>query len=164
MRRLAVGVAVVIGVIVYKPWRYTWAFGQDIGAARSADWKNKPCSKALAASLYDGNVDSAIPTKRGNQFLIPGAPGHSYFAYGFRSQKACEDARTEMGSAQWDQTKPSTKTSRRSSVQSCRPSAPGTSNGLKRSGPPSPHGATGSSSGTQNSPRPNDACCRPAVS
>lgn len=106
MRRLLVGIAVVIGVIIYKPWRYTWAFGQDVGAARPADWKNKPCSTALAASLYDGDADSAIASKRGNQFLFPGAPGHSYFVYGFRSRKACEDARTEMGRAQWDQSKP----------------------------------------------------------
>lgn len=106
MRKLLLGVVLGMAlarVILDQPWRYTWAFGQDLGAARSADWKNKACSKALAATLYDDAADSAVTANKGNRFLFLGEPGHSYYVYGFRTQTGCEQARTALGSAQWDQ-------------------------------------------------------------
>lgn len=106
MRILLSGAVLALGAFFFRPWQYTWAFGQDLGAARSADWKDKPCSKALAASLYDDEADAMIAAKQGNRFLIPGSPGHTYYVYGFRSQKSCEAARAAMGTAQWDQSKP----------------------------------------------------------
>ena len=105
MRALLIGILLATGVILYRPWQYTWAFGQDAGAARSADWKDKPCTKALAASLYDDGAEAMIAAKQGNQFLIPASPGHTYKVYGFRSQSACEQARAAMGTAQWDQSR-----------------------------------------------------------
>ncbi|WP_310571905.1 hypothetical protein [Gemmatimonas sp.] len=105
MRVLLLGMLLATGVMIYRPWQYTWAFGQDAGAARSADWKDKPCTKALAASLYDDNADAnaRVAGKQDNRFFIPGSPGHMHYVYGFRSQKACEEARAAMGTAQWDQ-------------------------------------------------------------
>ena len=102
--RILLGAAVLaLGAFFFGPWPHTWAFGQDLGAARSADWKDKPCTKALAASLYADNADAIIADKQGNRFFIPGLPGHSYYVYGFRSQTTCEEARATMSTAQWDQ-------------------------------------------------------------
>ena len=104
MRILLLGILLATRVILGRPWQYTWAFGQDAGAARSADWKHKPCTNALAATRYDDDNGDAKPaSQRGNRFCIPGTSGHTYYVYRFRSQKGCELARTTMGAAQWDQ-------------------------------------------------------------
>lgn len=97
--------AVAIGANLYRPWQYSWAFGQDAGAARSADWKDKPCSKSLAESLYADDAEATVAAKQGNRFFVAGAPGHTHYVYGFRSQQACEQARAALGTAQWDQSK-----------------------------------------------------------
>lgn len=103
MRALILGLLVAAALVFFRPWHYTWAFGQDAGAARSADWKDKPCSKELASALYSAGADTAIVAQEGNRFFYPGQPGHSFYVHGFRSQTACENARRSMGSAQWDQ-------------------------------------------------------------
>ena len=104
MRILLLGILLATRVVLDRPWQYTWAFGQDAGAARSADWKHKPCTNALAATRYDDDNGDAKPaSKWGNRFFIPGTPGHTYYEYRFRSHKGCELVRTTMGAAQWDQ-------------------------------------------------------------
>lgn len=103
MRKFLLGLAAAAALFFYRPWRYSWAFGQDAGAARSADWKDKPCSRELAKTLYGAESDASIASRQGNKFFRPGAPGHFHFVYGFRSQSSCEAARKAMGNAQWDQ-------------------------------------------------------------
>ncbi len=103
MRTLLIGLAVAAGLVFFRPWRHRWAFGQDIGAARSADWKDKPCSRELARALYGATAETAIAAREGNRFFHPGEPGHSYYVYGFRTHASCEAARKAMGDAQWDQ-------------------------------------------------------------
>jgi hypothetical protein len=103
MRALIVGLLAAAALVFFRPWRYTWAFGQDAGAAQSADWRDKPCSKELASALYGSDAGTAFLAREGNRFFYAGQPGHSYYVHGFRSQKACERARTSMGNAQWDQ-------------------------------------------------------------
>jgi hypothetical protein len=78
--------------------RYTWAFGEDVGAAAGDDWKGKPCSEGLARTLYAPGADSLIAAKKGNRFFFPGQPGHFYYVHGFHSQEECERARAEVES------------------------------------------------------------------
>lgn len=107
MRRpiLVVVFVAVAGIVMIasKPWRYRWAFGQDIGAAQAADWKDKPCTRELAEALYAAGADTLVLSGQGNRFLVPGAPGHSYYVHGYRTQNGCEQARAALGTAQWDQ-------------------------------------------------------------
>ena len=109
MRRplLAIVVAAVAAMVLLgtKPWQYRWAFGQDAGAAQSGDWKDKPCTRELADALYAVGGDTLVLSGRGNRFWVPGRPGHSYYVHGYRTKAGCEQARTALGDAQWNQSR-----------------------------------------------------------
>ena len=109
MRRplLAVALVVVAGLLLMgiKPWRYRWAFGQDIGAAHAADWKDKHCTRELADALYSSGADTLFLSGQGNRFMAPGTPGHSYYVHAYRTKAGCEKARTLLGDAQWNQSR-----------------------------------------------------------
>jgi hypothetical protein len=88
-----------------RPWQYRWAFGEDQGAARSADWKSKSCTRELAMTMYGPVADSAVLARKGNVSFFPGRPGHSYRVHGFYTRSGCEATRAAWGDAQWNQSR-----------------------------------------------------------